>query len=99
MNGVGYNNVLPFRCDYSKAHCADRDIHVAYYGACSSTTTPPAVTSGSGSTGTGTGTNGGPVLSGPDAVFDFFCLELSHHPCGTDQETICGSDGVTYINS
>jgi hypothetical protein len=56
--------------------------------------------SGGTGTGTGTGTGGiqtGPVLTGPDAIFDFFCLELSHQPCHTDLETICGSDGNTYI--
>lgn len=91
-----------FRCDYGKAHCADRHLHVAYQGACSTTTTmaPSGSTSGTG-TGTGTGTGGGtgPVITGPEAVFDFFCLELSHHPCDADLETICGSDGVTYTNT
>ncbi|XP_052073780.1 agrin-like [Mytilus californianus] len=93
-NGVTYRN----RCDYSKAHCADRNIHVAYDGVCSTTTTmaPSGTTSG---TGTGTGGGTGPIISGPEAVFDFFCLELSHHPCDTDLETICASNGVTYINT
>jgi hypothetical protein len=93
-----------FRCDYSKAHCADNSIHVAYQSACASTTPMTTTVGGSGGTGTGTGTGTGgiqtgPVLTGPEAIFDFFCLELSHQPCHTDLETICGSDGNTYINT
>jgi hypothetical protein len=60
--------------------------------------TTVAGTTEGGSGGTGN-IQTGPVLTGPDAIFDFFCLELSHQPCHTDLETICASDDNTYIST
>ncbi|KAK7088751.1 hypothetical protein V1264_022634 [Littorina saxatilis] len=34
----------------------------------------------------------------PDFVLDYFCRELSHHPCTFPTRHICASDGRTYNN-
>ena len=41
---------------------------------------------------------GPPHLTGEQAVFDFFCIELAHEDCPDQVEKICGSDGYTYYN-
>ncbi|XP_046559787.1 ovomucoid-like [Haliotis rubra] len=41
---------------------------------------------------------GGPVLSGEEAVLDFFCQELSHEDCPADKDEVCATDRVTYDN-
>ncbi|KAK7088749.1 ovomucoid-like [Littorina saxatilis] len=75
-DGVTYSNM----CQFSKAHCQVRELHVAHDGHCMTS-------------GLGPGT-----LPGGQAVYDFFCKNLEHQQCGTDQEIVCGSDDVTYTN-
>merc|ERR1711860_48363 len=54
-NGVTYRN----RCDFSKAHCDDKNLHVAHYGDCKATDrTTPGTTSGGTNGATSGVTNG-----------------------------------------
>ncbi|KAK3083873.1 hypothetical protein FSP39_004408 [Pinctada imbricata] len=39
-----------------------------------------------------------PILTGSEAVLDFFCLALAHQDCETDVNYVCGSDATTYLN-
>ncbi|XP_033748671.1 tomoregulin-2-like [Pecten maximus] len=103
-DGVTYRN----RCDFSKAHCANKDIHVYAYDSCANVTLP----GGSPSTAAPGGGGGvvstvappvtiapTPAIHGSEAVLDFICLEISHEKCGMEVEQICASDFRTYENA
>ncbi|OWF36377.1 tomoregulin-2-like [Mizuhopecten yessoensis] len=105
-DGVTYRN----RCDFSKAHCDNRDLHVYAYTSCANVTLPGGSPSTVAPVTVTPGGNGGvvtsmpavtspPFLSGSEAVLDFICLEISHEKCGTESEPICGSDFRTYDNA
>ncbi|XP_069135440.1 tomoregulin-2-like [Argopecten irradians] len=104
-DGKTYRN----RCDFSKAHCANKDLHVYAYAACENITLPGGspstqapgggvVTTSAPASGT-VATNSPPTIHGSEAVLDFICVEISHDKCGTEQEFICASDFKTYDNA
>ncbi|XP_062618891.1 agrin-like [Saccostrea cucullata] len=89
-NVVTYRN----RCDFSKAHCEDKNIHLASHSACPTTTTPP----GGASTIRPLPSTLAPILQGSEAVLDFFCLNLAFKPCDGGPNPVCGNNTMTYEN-
>ncbi|XP_060555156.1 ovomucoid-like [Ruditapes philippinarum] len=78
-NLVTYKN----KCEFSRAHCADKSIDLKHNGACTAAdgTTPAPVNA-----------------AGSDVVFDFLCTSLSHMDCPADDDKVCADDGYTYRN-
>ncbi|XP_011413255.3 follistatin-related protein 3 [Magallana gigas] len=95
-NGVTYRN----RCDFSKAHCDDKSIHVASHSACPTTTVPPPTTAPPGGVVTShpLPSTLAPILHGSEAVLDFFCFNLAFKACDAASNPVCGNDTITYTN-
>ncbi|KAL8577476.1 hypothetical protein ACOMHN_021928 [Nucella lapillus] len=93
-------------CEFSKAHCELRDLHISHGGACVRTTTTTTTTStttittitSSSSSGSAGSSRASERPGGEDTVYRFFCLRLAHQQCGADLTVLCGSNGVTYTN-
>merc|ERR1711894_243751 len=80
-DGVNYYN----DCDFSQAHCRDKDLHRAHMGLCAPS-------------GTANGT-AKPPEHGAEIALDIFCLDLFHYTCNDSAPiTVCGSDNKTYNN-
>ncbi|GFS02126.1 kazal-type serine proteinase inhibitor 1 [Elysia marginata] len=58
-------------CDFAKAHCADPDIHIRYYGECADTDKPDPICAELLATTCPTGNN--PVCASDGITYDGFC--------------------------